>query len=199
MVSAKWKDGMIRRTFDSLSRVLTEQQGNHEIRYEYDSGGNVIALIYPDGEKVIRKYDTQNRVTSIENKDGEPIARFIYAANDRIVKMFLGNQIETEFSSNRQGRLESIKYKRTGDHKLIDGFKYEYDDTGRMTHEIQLSEGTAYGERYYYDTANRPIKAGPRVQDVFDPNSPFEQVTTYEYFLKVHGNDELIMIGKVKL
>ena len=51
-----------------------------------------------------------------------------------------------------------------------------------MTHEIQLARGDAYGERYFFDGAGRPVRAHYGVADVFDTASPFDQRTTYEYF-----------------
>jgi hypothetical protein len=96
--------------------------------------------------------------------------------------MLLGKVIETDLSYNSQEHLESIEYRSTDDRKLIEGFRYQYDDSGKKTHEIQLSGGSTYGERYYYDNANRATKAQYGVQDVFDPNSSFEQETSYEHF-----------------
>src|SRR5207249_4118145 len=182
LIAAIAPDAVIRRTYDSLSRLLTEQQGKHALRCAYDSAGNLTSLRCPGGEEVHRAYDIRNRVTSVTNKLGETIATFNYRANQQAAKMFLGNVIETAFHYNPQERLESIEYKRTNDHALVEGFRYQYDDTGKMIHEIQLSTGSTYGERYYYDNANRATKAQYGVQNVFDPNSSFEQETSYEHF-----------------
>jgi len=182
MVAAIAPDSVIKRTYDSLSRLVTEQQGNHELRCGHDSAGNLTSLVYPTGEEVHKAYDIRNRVTSVKNKAGETVASFMYRASGQIARLLLGNVIESDFSYNQQERVESIEYKRTDNQNLVEGFRYQYDETGRMTHEIQLSVGATYGERYYYDNANRATKAQYGVQNVFDPNSSFEQETSYEHF-----------------
>ena len=182
MVEASAPDASIRRTYDSLSRLLTEEQGDRKLQNTYDSVGNLTSLIYPGGEEIHKSYDIRNRVTDVKNKSKDTIASFIYRANDQIAKMLLGKVIETDFTYNSQEHLESIEYRSTDDRKLIEGFRYQYDDSGKKTHEIQLSGGSTYGERYYYDNANRATKAQHGVQDVFDPNSSFEQETSYEHF-----------------
>jgi YD repeat-containing protein len=182
MVGATSPDAVIRRTYDSLSYLLTEQQGDHVLECVHDSAGNLTNLVYPGGEEVHKTYDIRKRVTSLRNKAGETIASFIYRADNQIAKMLLGNVIEADFSYNLQERLESIEYTRTDNHRLVEGFQYQYDSTGKMTHEIQLSVGATYGDRYYYDDANRATKAQYGVQDVFDPNSSYEQETLYEHF-----------------
>jgi YD repeat-containing protein len=182
LVAATAPDGSIQRSYDSLSRLLTEHQDSHALTFTHDSAGNVLSVVYPGGEEVHKVYDIRKRVTSVKNKSGETIASFTYRSNDQMVKMMLGNDIETDFSYNNQERLESIKYKRTGKQNLIEGFGYQYDDNGKMTHEIQLSGGAAYGDRYYYDDANRAARAQYGVLDVFDPNSSFDQETSYKHF-----------------
>jgi YD repeat-containing protein len=182
MIGANGPDARIRLTYDSLSRLLTEEQGDRKLQYAHDSAGNLTRLTYPGGEEVYKSYDIRNRVTAVKNKASETVASFIYRANDQIAKLLLGKVIETDLSYNSQEHLESIEYRSTDDRKLVEGFRYQYDDSGKMTHEIQLSEGSTYGDRYYYDIANRETKARYGVQDVFDPSSSFEQETSYEHF-----------------
>ena len=174
--------GAVRHTYDSLSRLVAETQGDRSVRYLHDAAGNVTNVVYPGGEEVRRSYDVRNRVTAVHDKAGERIASFSYGGHDQVTAMVLGDVIDTALSYNAQQRLESIEYRRTNDHELVDGFRYQYDATGKTTHEIQSISGTSYGERYYYDDAGRAIRAQYGVQDVFDPNSTFEQETSYEHF-----------------
>lgn len=182
LLAAISPEARIRRSYDSLSRLVTEQQGNHELRGTHDSAGNLTSLVYPGGETVHKEYDIRNRVTSVKNKSGEVIASFSYRANNQIATMLLGNRIETDFFYNLQERLEAVKCKRRDTQKLIEGFRYQYDDTGKIVSEVQLRESSTFGERYYYDSANRPVKVQYGVQNVFDPNSSFDQETSYEHF-----------------
>ena len=65
---------------------------------------------------------------------------------------------------------------------LVDGFRYAYDGAGRVAHEIQLRDGPAFGNRFTFDAANRPILAQYGVRDVRDAGSPFDLETRYEHF-----------------
>ncbi|HMH50790.1 MAG TPA: DUF6531 domain-containing protein [Candidatus Acidoferrum sp.] len=182
LVAATVPAGVIARTYDSLSRVMAERQGDRLLQRMHDSAGNLVRLVYPGGDEVHKTYDLRKRLTTVKNKTGEALGAFVYRANDQIARMRLGSAIEVDFSYNQQQRLGSLRYSRADNRSLVDGFGYQYDDTGRMIHEIQFAGGPAYGERYYYDDADRPTRAQYGVQNVFDPDSSFEQETSYQHF-----------------
>ena len=61
----------------------------------------------------------------------------------------------------------------------MDGFRYAYDQAGRMTQEAHLHNGDSFGEQYAFDDADRPLRARYGVQDLGDPGSDFERETSY--------------------
>ena len=181
LLSAIASGGAVRHTYDSLSRLLADTQGDRALQYAHDAAGNLTSLVYPGGDEVHRSHDLRNRVTAVYDKAGKSLASFSYRANDQVTGMVLGD-LEVAIAYSPQQRLASIEYRSTRDRALVEGFRYQYDATGQMTHEIQSVAGASYGERYYYDDARRAIRAQYGVQDVFDPNSAFEQETSYEHF-----------------
>ena len=182
LVSAVAPAGAVRRRYDSLSRLLSETQGDREVRFDYDAAGNLTSIAYPGGDELHRSYDARNRLTAVHDKAGASVARYSYGATDQVTGMVLGEDLEAALSYDPQQRLESIDYRSRGDGRHVEGFRYGYDAAGRMTHEIQSGAGPAYGERYVYDDAARATRAQYGVEDVFDPASAFERETSYEHF-----------------
>ena len=172
---------ILRRTYDSLSRVTTETDGRQRIQLEHDAAGNLTTIVYPSGEELRRTYDVRHRLTSL-GRNGVEIATFDYGDDDRVARVGYGDALEATLAYDEQRRLESIEYRSTADGQLVDGYRYGYDPAGRMTHEIQLAHGDTYGERYAFDAAGRPVRAEYGVADVLDSASAFQHRTTYEYF-----------------
>jgi YD repeat-containing protein len=181
LLTASGRD-TLHRTYDSLSNVTTEVQRLGTVRFEHDSAGNLIGLVYPSGREVRRTYDQRQRVTSVRNGDGTPIATFEYGDTDRVTKIQYGDALIATFEYDANNRLELVEYRAAADGRLIDGYRYAYDARDMMTHEIHVTAGEAFGERYFFDEARRPARAQYGVRDIFDPASPFERETTYEYF-----------------
>lgn len=171
----------MRRTYDTLSRVRTEVQSLGTIRFAHDPAGNLTRLVYPSGQEVRRTYDKRRRVTSVQGGAGAPIATFVYDDADRVTTVQYRKALVARFGYDKQQRLQSIEYRTAGGDKLIDGYRYAYDASGLMTHEIHASIGERFGERYFFDKARRPVRAQYGVADVSDPASPFERETTYDY------------------
>jgi YD repeat-containing protein len=172
--------GEIQRTYDSMSRLLTESQAGRTVRITYDAAGRATALDYPGGESVRRTFDVRGRISTVDTASGTPIAAIEYRAGDQIRRVMLGGIMQATCEYDRQGRLESVTYVKSDDGTVIEGFRYAYDDANRILYEVQLSDGV--GERYEFDGANRPVRARYGVRDVLDPASSFEVETTYEYF-----------------
>jgi YD repeat-containing protein len=180
LVSVTTPTGELQRTYDSLSRVLTESQAGRTVRITYDAAGRATALDYPGGEGVRRTFDVRGRVTSVRSAAGALIANIEYRAGEQVARLVLGGVMEATCAYDGRGRLESVTYVRSDDRTLIEGFRYAYDDANRIVYEVQLSDGI--GERYEFDAANRPVRARYGIRDVLDPNSPFELETSYEHF-----------------
>jgi YD repeat-containing protein len=182
LVAANGPGESIARTFDSLSRPLTERQGRRTVHFETDAAGNLTTIRYPGGEVVRRRHDVRQRVTAIETAAGEVVGDVRYGPNDSVGELTLGGIIRVACDYDARLRLASIEYRTVADGTLVDGFRYAYDGDGRVAHEIQLRDGPASGNRFTFDAANRPVLAQYGVRDVRDPASQFELETRYEYF-----------------
>jgi YD repeat-containing protein len=180
LVRATTPTGELRRTHDSLSRLLTEQFAGRTLRITCDAAGRPAALDYPGGERIRRAFDVRGRVVAVNTVSGEPIASVAYRAGEQVARLSLGDVLDATCDYDRQGRLASVRYVRRTDGSLVEGFRYAYDDADRIVYEIQLSDGV--GERYEFDAANRPVRARYGIHDVLDPASPFEVETVYEHF-----------------
>lgn len=181
LIAASSASAVARMAYDSLSQLLTEAQSGRVIRHTYDVAGNATTLTYPSGDQVGRTFDVRGHVTSVTDAAGATIATFSYRSGEHVSRMVLGGIIEAESTYDGAERLETIEYRRSDDGRLVDGFHYQYDDAGRMIHEIQSSRSPTFGERYSFDTANRPVRAQYGVQDVFDHGSPVDHQTSYEH------------------
>jgi YD repeat-containing protein len=180
LVRATAPGGEVGRTYDSLSRVLTEDQGRRTVRALYDAGGRPTRLDYPGGESIRRRFDAQGRVTAITTADGQPIAAVTYRAGEQVADLVVGGAIQARCTYDSRERLESVTYKRVDDGSLVEGYRYAHDDAGRIVHEIQASDGV--GQRFWFDGFNRPVRARYGVADVLEPTSPFELETEYDWF-----------------
>ncbi|MBI5716982.1 MAG: RHS repeat protein [Burkholderiales bacterium] len=180
LVRATTPTGELRRTHDSLSRLLTEQFAGRTLSITYDAAGRPAALDYPGGERIRRTFDVRGRVVAVNTATGEPIASVAYRAGEQVARLTLGDVLDATCDYDRQGRLASVRYVRREDGSLVEGFRYAYDDADRVVYEVQLSDGV--GERYEFDAANRPVRARYGIRDVLDPASPFEVETVYEHF-----------------
>ena len=56
---------MTTRTYDPLSRILTDTTAGEALRSSYDDAGDEVALQVPSGEIVARAFDDLDRPTAI--------------------------------------------------------------------------------------------------------------------------------------
>ena len=126
LVGARGPKHTTRCSYDSLSCVLTEQQGDRVLRFAHDSAGNLTSLVYPGGQEAHTTYDIQNRVISVADRAGSAMASFSYRANGQIDRMLLGERLEAELRYDQQERLESLEYRDLDNQALVEGFRYQY-------------------------------------------------------------------------
>lgn len=182
LLAASGPGSNIARTYDSLSRPLTERQGSRTVRFETDAAGALTRIRYPGGEDVRRRHDVRRRITAVETSAGEVLSGVRYGPGGAVEEMTLGGVVKVACAYDVRVRLASIEYRSAADGTLIEGFRYAWDGAGRIAHEIRLSGGPAFGDRFTFDSANRPVLAQYGVRDVRDPASTFEFETRYEHF-----------------
>ena len=76
--------------------------------------------------------------------------------------------------------LSSVIYRSIATGEIIGGSKCRYDAVGNRIEEVQLRRGRDFGERYFYDSANRLVKVQYGVKRLSDPDSQFEKEVLYE-------------------
>jgi YD repeat-containing protein len=180
LVAAVGPGGVVRRAFDSLSRLTTEEQGDQVLRLQCDAAGNLVTLTYPSGRELHREFDQRRRLVRVRDGDGD-VAEVRYRGDGQVAGITHGPLLAAECSYDTDGRLEAIEYRQPSDGSLVEGFRYAYDAVGRVIHEIRMSDGASTGDRFTYDAAGRPVTAEYGVRDVYDPQSGFEQRTSFEY------------------
>jgi YD repeat-containing protein len=169
------------RRYDSLSRLLEESQLGRAIKYEYDSAGNCVRLIYPSGQEVRKSYDSLRRVTEVLDGQSYLIASYSYGSGTQLREQQLGKVLKAAFTYEPgKDWLSSIIYRSIGTGEIIEGNKCRYDAVGNRIQEVQLRRGRDSGERYFYDSANRLVKAQYGVKRLSDSDSPFEEEVFYE-------------------
>ncbi len=148
------KNGTISREYDELNRVTkyTDTFGN-EIGYEYDKIGNLIKLTYPDGTAVKYTYDANNNMTSVTDWAGR-VTRYTYDENNLVTKVVKPDKSVTTTTYDTAHRItSSVERRSTG--SLISGYKYTFDDLGRISTESCLDKGTKFW--YTYDSLSRIV------------------------------------------
>jgi hypothetical protein len=103
-------------------------------------------LTYPDGRKITRKFDNQDRLKQIlsENKQ---LVDYTYDSLSLKNKSY-ANNTKTDYSYDNLLRLKSLNTNSaTGSGLTISNYSYDYDKNGNI-----ISDGT---EIYTYDIYNR--------------------------------------------
>ncbi|MBU1122536.1 MAG: hypothetical protein ABIH71_00360 [Candidatus Omnitrophota bacterium] len=127
--------------------------------YSYDSEGNLVRRITPNGDVIEYAYDELNRLTHIYYPDAGSVS-YEYDLNGRRLTMADKRGI-TNYLWDTFNRLIAVQY------PLINPIYYEYDKTNRLTKIIYPNQEKVV---YTYD-------AGGRMISVMDASG----TTTYEY------------------
>lgn len=167
--------------YDSLSRMIKQTQNKKTVGFTHDNAGNLTSISYPGGNVLQYNYDEAGRVTAITDNQQRTIATYQYNPLGQFDSIIYYNGSRADFKYDGQQRLESIKFTDTANKKLLDGTRYGYDAAGRVIFEVHLYQGKDKGDRYFYDNANRLIKAQYGVDNVSDVNSSFENETLFTY------------------
>lgn len=146
--------GTVIREYDSLNRIIkyTDVNGN-QIQYTYDVVGNISSIIYPDTKKVAYTYDEANRLITVTDW-AERVTSYTYDANGRLLTTTRPDGSVLAQVYDNAGRLISAIDKDAGG-TTISGFRYTYDEGGRIIKESLASgQETAY---ISYDALGRLI------------------------------------------
>jgi RHS repeat-associated protein len=131
-------------TYDSLGRRTSETGPAGTTAYQYDSADRMIKVTFPNGGVRNYIYDSQDRVTSQDDGDGQNRMTYIYESTRTIETNALGYQTSYEFIE-RQG-LRKIR-------KIVDPgggiMQFEYDSNFNLA---SITDPLGRTIRYAFDS-----------------------------------------------
>ncbi len=147
-------DVITERTYDSLSRLISETTGEKTVSYQLDKAGNAKQTSYPSGHRVDKTFDPLDLPLSVAAA-GEPLANYGWRGQGLPVQKDLGNgvagtaqfdlagrMINQAFNDPQQGNVfqenlawspRDLKVAQSRGDLNGTGFKFGYDDAGRVT------------------------------------------------------------------
>jgi RHS repeat-associated protein len=137
--------------YDAEGRVVLENQGGHVIRYRYDEGGHLVGLTYPTGHEVTFAYDTDLRLTRINDWAGQPYV-FEYGPNDGRVETAYPNGTVARAVLTPTGRPAEISVSLARASTPILAVRMSYDEEERVA---SMLHATSDGRAYEYDAESR--------------------------------------------
>ncbi|GCE21856.1 type IV secretion protein Rhs [Dictyobacter kobayashii] len=136
--------GQTTLTYDSLSRVSTEKDGNgNTTTFSYDNDNRIIKLAYQDGSSVSYSYDADGNVLTETDRTGT--TSFTYDARNRELTKTLPGAIVLTNTYDKVGNLTSLT-------DASGKVSYTYDEVNRMT---KLTDASGLNTTYTYDNDNR--------------------------------------------
>jgi YD repeat-containing protein len=138
------------RTYDSLSRLKKETTNDTSIHTQYDDANNVIAIICPDGTKMVFKYDKFNRLISSSVPAKNIKNTYEYSIGGKLSKKVLSDKYEQVYHYEEgTGRMISTAFFNTTNGNELYRYEYVYDEAGRLEEE-QLYKDGQLEKRYNY-------------------------------------------------
>ena len=194
LVRAEMPGVELRRTYDSLTRMLretrvveTEASGTleHMVAFNFDAAGNLTDIKYPGGRRIRRRYDKQRRIEEVEDVEAGELTHYEYASAGRLRRQTLGNALEASFSYKAcvSNCLTEVVYRSKHDEHVVEGRRYTFNTAGQRTSEAFLGRGNgeiSVGDRYLYDSGGRLSAALHNVEDLENPGSAAERATLIE-------------------
>ena len=153
------QSGTNTKTFDSLNRILTDNQNGHVVSYEYLDSQNKIKITDEKGNVKQEEYDNVGRLKKVIA--GEEITEYVYNANGSLQKKIAQNNV-TEYEYYPDKEIKNLTIKDSSDN-IIESHNYEYDNNNNKTKDdndiyeydvldrIKKVNGV---EKYTYDDAN---------------------------------------------
>ncbi len=188
LTQAADNDSIVNFTYDSLSRVLTEEQGSNplgstgkSVTYSWNAEGERTKAAYPSGFEARETRDDLGRTTEIKDQYNTSVSTFaLYGAAGRLKTLGSGNGMVGTWSYDGFRRPTDISHKTSGATERA-GFEYGWDANDNPTHE-ERRHLSGHGDVYTYDKANRLTKV---LRDVTDPSAEVASPGSYSYDKKL--------------
>jgi RHS repeat-associated protein len=165
-------DSIVNFAYDTLSRVLTEQQGQNPlgttgktVSYTYDAESQRTQVSYPSSFAANESRDAIGCLMGVTDGSSATIASFdMYGAMMRTKKTTFGNGASANYTYDGFRRTTDISHQDSG-HTEFAGFTYGWDKADNPLYEAR-SHQSGHGDVYSYDAANRLTRT---LTDVADP------------------------------
>jgi RHS repeat-associated protein len=188
LTQAADNDSIVNFTYDSLSRVLTEEQGSNPlgstgktVTYTWNAEGERTKVAYPSGFEARETRDDLGRLTEIKDQSNVSVATFaLYGAGGRLKTLGSGNGMAGTWAYDGFRRPTDISNKTSGATERA-GFEYGWDANDNLTYE-ERRHISGKGDVYSYDKANRLTKV---LRDVTDPSAEVASPGSYSYDKKL--------------
>ena len=157
--------GTVTFTYDALNRVTSESFDGRTTRYNYNIAGRTQTTIYPDSAKVIKEFDTRNRLIKIM-KDSATIVDYAYNNANQLTNKSFANDVNTTMQYDFANRLSSIS---TGS---LQNTSFTYDkEMNKLAitrlNDPSLSEQFTYDNGYRLTNYKRGAVGNPVIQNTY--------------------------------
>ena len=161
-------------TYDALNRVSSENFEGRITRYNYNITGRTQTTIYPDSTRIIKEFDSRNRITRIL-KDSILIAKYDYNNSNQLTQKTFGNGANSIMQYDFANRLSNLTTSTASG--TIQNSQYSYDKEYNRTAIIR-PDNQSYSEQFTYDNNYRLIqyKRGPVGNPVLQNSYTYDAV-----------------------
>ncbi|MGA7813495.1 RHS repeat-associated core domain-containing protein [Caballeronia sp.] len=104
----------VTNTYDGMGQLTQTSAGGRTLRYEYDEAGNISAMTWPEGFRVMAAYDSYRRPRYVSSSSSAHLVRYTYDTLNRATLLELDNGTRTELSYDAQGWLSNKNHRFTG-------------------------------------------------------------------------------------
>ncbi|MGC1120082.1 MAG: RHS repeat-associated core domain-containing protein [Candidatus Methanofastidiosia archaeon] len=153
--------------YDSWNRLITETRylsgTGYSLSYQYDEGGRISALTYPEGTVILYDYDDFSRITGVTRyvdgiNDEVLVSNTQYDTQGLLTQLDYGNSLTGSYSYNASSMFSSINL-HLGEMDYLD-LQYTYDSNNNITELAQgwrdtMSTWNADTISYTYDGLDR--------------------------------------------
>ncbi|WP_372371342.1 RHS repeat-associated core domain-containing protein [Candidatus Uabimicrobium sp. HlEnr_7] len=152
------------RKYDSLSRLVEEQQNGKVISMNWREGGDLADCTYPNERVISYTQDKLNRTKTIGDTGENPIATYDYIGGrvlERVYKnntrlTMLNDTNDTNIGYDNLPRLAQMRHLKNGNNELITGYAYGYNRVNFKEHKVNL-KNPQFSELYKLDSLYRVV------------------------------------------
>ena len=156
--------GKIRREYDSVGNLTAVIFDTQRYEFRYDSHRRLIETIGPDGSREKYEYNADGKRTKVIDGEGK-VTTYQYNTRGQLIKKANGNGDETRFEYGQRYTGECSLCSLSGGTSLVTGITYptysehfEYDAVGRkVLDQIVLDESRVIDTAYEYNLPQRSI------------------------------------------